>query len=389
MMITYYARSSLLQVILILVIPLVIVLVSTQGELAMKHVFFLVSTKIIKTFASASLSPKEALHLTYNPDHAEEHIQEFFHNSQLILCRDLRERNDVSHVPLRVRYSFHCQDLHDHSNFSTGKWLLFVYNLRRAASLIGYVELQMECIDAADTKHNLILPWAMGTFEAQTAWDINREVACKPVWFLEGSTLEDLRNDLRRMALSLVGVSAHSSATNIDRQLQTGVVSSSPLVPEVEVDDVAVHFRCGDILEKTPHLNYGYARFAPLADLISDAASSIGIVIQDFQDEKSRCAILVYALQLYLQKRFPQARVNVRGPPSESIALQYARFILAQQVLTAGTYAYMTMPFSATFGTISKVDQKQIVDSIRIFDLWQEENGREKVLDVLISSESN
>ncbi|GAX26518.1 hypothetical protein FisN_23Lh045 [Fistulifera solaris] len=199
-------------------------------------------------------------------------------------------------------------------------------------------ELQMECIDAADTMHNLILPWAMGTFEAQTAWDINREAACKPVWFLEGSILEDLRNNLRRMAISLVGIHARSSGTNVDRQLQTGVVSSSPLVPKVEVDDVALHFRCGDILEKTPHLNYGYARFAALADLISDAASSIGIVIQDFQDEKSRCAIVVDALQLYLQKRFPQARVNVRGPPSESIALQYARFILAQQVLTAGTY---------------------------------------------------
>ncbi len=384
-MITYNTRSSLL--LLILIVTLAIVLVSTQVELTMKHFFFLVSTIIVKTSASASLNPEETFLLSYNPDQAEEHIQEFFHNSQHVLCRDLQERNDVSHVPLRVRYSFHCQDLHDHSNFSTGKWLLFVYNLRRAVKLIGHVELQMECVDAAETKHNLILPWAMGTFDAQTTWDINREAACKPVWFLEGSILEDLRNDLRRMAISLVGLSTHSSGTNVARQLQTDMVSSSPFVPEVEVDDVAVHFRCGDILEKTPHLNYGYARFAALADLISDAATSIAIVTQDFQDEKGRCAIVVHALQLYLQKRVPQARVNVRGPPSESIALQYARFILAQQVLTAGTSAYMTMPFSATFGNVSRVGPNHMIDSVRIFNLWQEENGRDKVFDLLLSSD--
>lgn len=233
---------------------------------------------------------------------------------------------------------------------------------------------------------------SMGTFEARTSWNLNREAACKPVWAIEGSILDDLRNDLRRMAVSLVGPPnekhpAHQLGMEVARELQVDRASSSSLPSNVELDEVAVHFRCGDILETSPHLNYGYAKFHPLADLISETATSIGIVTQDFHSDQGRCAILVEALQLFLQKRFPQANVEVRNASSETNALMYARFILAQQVITAGTSAYLTIPFRATFGTASEINRREIIDSVRIFQMWQEENGSERILDLLTSSD--
>jgi hypothetical protein len=208
----------------------------------------------------------------------------------------------------------------------------------------------------------------------------------------------DIKYELRRMALSLVGVpygghpAAHFVKDELREELLQIPMDASPLFPNTELDDVAIHFRCGDIIERRFHPNYSYVRWSALAKLISSEARSIGIITQPFSGQtrkvdrsnKRRCPRLVNALQTYLKKKFPKARVELRNSPDESVALAFTRLIMANQSFAGGVSTFYTMPFYAAFGTTYDVIRHEqvhdIISSEQIMGLWKYKNGLQRIV---------
>ena len=357
-----------------------------------------------------------------------------------MLCRDVAEqqnntRDAIPALPLApVQYSLQleCRKMFYQNSWGTGNVLQAFYGIRLAARVLGNVEVRIRCKDARETKSDLILPWMAGAFSAKSLAATEEmpplNETClpfshAPVHYL----MEDIRYELRRMAIALVGIPYpnHPAAQfrlDPEREQEMQVpMPSTPLLPNVTLDDVAIHFRCGDIIEANPHASYGYTRFSSLAKYISSEARSIGIVTQPFQGqnrrvdgtEHLRCPILIGALQQYLQERFPTTTVHVRNSPSETVALSYARFLMANQTLAAGISTFVYFPFMATFGTgyLQKpsyveqafeqhvnarfIEYQDTMSSVHLFQLWNESNGHEQILEwftrdeASVSAESN
>jgi hypothetical protein len=162
---------------------------------------------------------------------------------------------------------------------------------------------------------------------------------------------------------------------------------------------------------------FGFMTFNGYVRHISPEARTIGILTQPFEDTTQlrgadststtidRCRIAVNSLVKFIHGRHPLATVRIHNKPSDTIALTYARMIMANQTV-AGISSFGVFPAIATFGTgyIRKPDYDrapnswlifppidQIADNIVLFDepkrittgaigqLWQEE-GEEGVL---------
>ena len=130
---------------------------------------------------------------------------------------------------------------------------------------------------------------------------------------------------------------------------------------EFEVDDAILHFRCGDLMN-SDHPMFAFLKFSGYTRHISPEALTIGIITQPFelgtntraidvdQDKSCRCRIVVYSLVKYIEQRYPNARVSIRNGIDETIALSFARMIMANQTIN-GISSFSIMPTIATFGT--------------------------------------
>ena len=56
--------------------------------------------------------------------------------------------------------------------------------------------------------------------------------------------------------------------------------------------------------------------------------------------KRNRCRALISAFVDYLQSRFPKARITIRNDPNETIALTYARMIMANQSMSGNYYLW-------------------------------------------------
>ncbi|GAX17801.1 hypothetical protein FisN_24Hu128 [Fistulifera solaris] len=333
------------------------------------------------------------------------HLRQFFEKGRIPLCDDVAKHlalknHSIDNAIVRYYYLFDCEEMYT-SGRGTGNWLWFLYSVRQAAYQMGHVQLEMECRETHN-QSQLVIPWIMGNF-APYPRDSPLETACQATWDMEDWMIEDIRYELRRMAVSMIGVpSAHHPAADFqmdeDRERRLRLPTpSSPLFTGIEIDDVAIHFRCGDLLEEKHGPDYGYAPFTALARFISEKARSIGIITQPFQgqirknDRKDtgRCAILVGALQTFLQQAVPKATVTIRNAPTETITLAFTRLIMANQSIAAGTSTFVAMPFYATFGTAYHVDRNEMIDNTWIYKMWREENGTDKILNRLTGNVSS
>jgi len=136
------------------------------------------------------------------------------------------------------------------------------------------------------------------------------------------------------------------------------------------LDDVVVHFRCGDILT-FPMSEYGFVRYHAYADAIDAAATnSIGIVTAPLDKSRCRkfdckaldkCEALLGDLVLNLQARFPGVSVHIRNGPKESIKSSFGRMTLAKKQVICGPSTFCVLPAIATVG------QAHIVQSDRLY----------------------
>lgn len=110
------------------------------------------------------------------------------------------------------------------------------------------------------------------------------------------------------------------------------------------------------------HPSFGFMKFSGYTKYISKEARSIGIVTQPFDKhtqerkfdangvKRQRCRIVVLSLVDYIRERFPNASINIHNGPNETIALAYARMVMANQTII-GISSFGVFPGVATFGT--------------------------------------
>lgn len=280
-----------------------------------------------------------------------------------------------------IRIHFHCRRLFDESGLGTGNFISAIYALRLVAKAMGNITIDFRCNDAQDEAADLILPWLTGTFPAMLAsyHEPSLEEACQAYQSVPiGAALDDIKREMRRLAVALVGIpfAGHpaeawaaehlwSKPTMGLYQLPNPRPDDNPLIPPEQLndglDDAVLHFRCGDLIFSNLS-RFGFMRFHSYARHLDPNTTSIGIATQSYQagpnvrsadinmkKKPQRCRQVIEAFVTYLQERFPQARITVRNDPNESIALSFARMVMAQQVVV-GISSFGVFPAVATFG---------------------------------------
>jgi hypothetical protein len=324
-----------------------------------------------------------------------------------LLCEKIdKARSDAQddNLPITVNITFSCMTLFHYSGIGTGNFLVVIYGMRLAAHVYGNIDLFISCDDAEETKNDLIIPWVTGWFPARPVGRISTipltsKEACRdfgnlPIGFLQN----EIQHDLRRMAIALMGVpsASHPSAIFAKKYLRsydtsspnfakkylrlydtsspivTSAIGSCPtlLVPKPNipsipskyvVDDAVLHFRCGDLMDSdNPY--YSFMTFHGYTRHISPYAKSIGILTQPFEGKTQsrkedssqimldRCRIVVTSLMEFIKSQYPNARVNLHNNGRETIALTYARMIMANQTI-GGISTFSFLPLISTFGT--------------------------------------
>ena len=373
-------------------------------------------------------------------------------------CEAMNDRNETHIRPTLLRITFGCEELFRTSGCGTGNFISAFYGLRLAARTLQDVDVVLECPDAVQEQTNLILPWLMGSFhggasqlvsdQATFSNETTSKLHVKPPTKQEacgnfdrcsiGHMLPIIRFELRRMAVALVGVPhpKHPSATFAERylwndsndssfrtntmKLQVPARGEPSLIPNVELDDVVVHFRCGDLMASS-HPGFGFMKFSAFSKRISPEANSIGIVTQPFKkgghqnrekdttsSKQERCRVVVMELVNFLAQRFPATRIRVHNGPNETIALAYARMIMANQTM-AGITTFGVFPVVAAFGTgyirkpnfsrapsqwlVKQPPLERVTDNIvlmkepnrlmagKVRSMWEQENGQGAVLE--------
>ena len=303
---------------------------------------------------------------------------------------------DSNYTKQRLQIHLGCRELHENGIIGTGNYITGLYGLRLAATVLQ-VDLHMSCNDATEMSSMLVLPWLMGDFPASkealrllrnsTAYPPSTEQVCStynkvPISLI----LDQIKFDLRRMALSLVVTPPQSShpaaewalqhlgnATSIGQYPYKHQLASrhdNPLLSQTELDDAVIHFRCGDIMiGSASGAYYGFQKFSEIVRYISPAASSIGIVTQPFADDLNdknleptfknpldrsvgnRCRVVVTALVDYLKEAFPRARIRIHNGKDENVALAFTRMIMANQTIAGSMSSFAVFPVVSTFGT--------------------------------------
>lgn len=369
----------------------------------------------------------------------KKYTQAYFHDGNLVcdLLSNTTERT-------LINITFGCKHLFDNSGLGTGNFIAGFYAIRLAAKYKGNVDVSIHCPDALEERQRLLLPWVTGDFPANTIHqeelesrmnrhnvhsdDVCGNIDVCPIGFM----FPEIQYELRRMAIALVGVpddkhSTHRAVHNWLSQQQHQVqmrrnrmqlpMIDTPLYADMELDDVIVHFRCGDLMS-SKHPRFAFLKYNAFASRISPDALSIGIVTQPFDDsaqnrawdsssvKRSRCKTVVLDFCAYLQEQFPRARIRIHNSPNETIALTYARMIMANQTI-AGISTFGVFSSIASFGTgyIRLPDNKsatnqwltnpplnQLTENLMLMEepnilmvrqvqkLWEEQDGKQKIL---------
>lgn len=337
---------------------------------------------------------------------------------------DDQSRSFPGHAPMVLQLDLDCTDILRTSAHGTGNWVQMIFMLRLAAAANASpiaqpdakrtVDLLFSCSERKIDGTEQVLPWLMGFFNAtkeaealSIEWSADQllDIDCpERAWgnIPVSLMVSHLRKDLRRMAVALVGAPsddpnhpAHEFGKNIRADpegalYQLGYPSKS-LFSNIDLDETAVHFRCGDIMASS-HAQFRFLSFEAYARRIDPSTRSIGIITQPFRDSNSTqsrrvdqadvfrasvCKEVVLAFRKYLQDRFPQSRVSIRNGKGETVALAYARLIMA----TKGSFAapdssFSVFPVLASFGQGYHIYPTKLKDSHTLVNQWLLASGR-------------
>lgn len=299
-------------------------------------------------------------------------VEHFFwrgrQNRLVKLIRKVTSKHNDSTTVILLNFTIRCKVLYDQLHLGTGNLVLGFYGMRLAAAT-GGMDLLFHCTNQ-NVKHvkrqGSILTWLQGYYPAPknpntfspyhpplpTLKEAARGLGHCPLYYMS----EAIRRDLRNMALQLVGP---RQGMNISLSTDNNATSVEPLFPNVDMDDVAIHFRCGDVMKGFNSKNYGVVQYESYRQLISPFAKTIGIVTTSFNESSLRkqdqgttrvCQVLVTGLKEYLQHAFPSTKISIRNGPNETLALAYARLVMANQTFCSPS-TFSIFPAIASFGT--------------------------------------
>jgi hypothetical protein len=293
----------------------------------------------------------------------------FWNNGQDFLCQLLRNMTLSMSIdgmqdvpPALLNATMDCVDhAANKQGLGQGNWVTAIYDARMAAVLAG-VDFQFQCSDGRQSKMKLLLPWFDQYIPAPSSrkeWPFggerpNEEDACTskyPRMRIDKMALQ-IQNDIRRMAVELLG------KQDDVRQHPLLPSDAAPLIPDVHLDDVAIHFRCGDVLGGAKRSDFGVIRFWEYKRWIPVDAKSIGILTQPFEKERNRgtdarkadnCRRVVETLVDYLQAFAPKAKISIHNGANETLPLAYARLAMANYSFTSLS-SFGIFPIVGTFG---------------------------------------
>jgi len=259
----------------------------------------------------------------------------------------------------------------------TGNWITAWYMVRIATTL-ARVDLSFQCREGMQNHERELLPWLTGYYPAPKDtddWPLDFEppvekFACiddyKQIPVHHASHL--IQSDMRRIAVAVMGDRGYdTSALDLDTiklafENDAKATNSEPvelpLAPDIKLDDVAVHFRCGDVLGGANRNDFGVIKFDEYKRQISPTVKSIGILTQPFnktllrsQDKgkAENCRKVVGVLVDYLEKAFPKSTVNVHNGIEDTLPVTYVRLTMAKQTIISYS-SFGIFPAMGTFG---------------------------------------
>jgi hypothetical protein len=252
-------------------------------------------------------------------------------------------------VPL-LNATIDCKELVKKEGLGQGNWVTALYCTRIAAAK-AKVDFQFQCADGMESADKLLLPWFAGFQKAPNnsdSWPFagqepTRDQACTPRYpHIRVDKIADrIIHDVRKMAVALVGSQNYNIRQHASLPL---LLDQPPIIRNVVLDDVAIHFRCGDVMGGVNRDDFGMIKFTEYRKHISPSAKSIGILTQPFERGRNRktdssrtswCRNATYLLVETLQKDFPEARISIHNGMNETLPLAYARLTMAYQSFTS------------------------------------------------------
>lgn len=300
------------------------------------------------------------------------HRYMFWNRGQSRLCNVLREMMNVSSLgeqtsdgiqrnPPLLNATIDCKELQKEEAFGQGNWVTALYCTKIAAAL-ARVDFQFQCSDGRDSQMKLLLPWFDGSFPAPSPdlpWPYSGTLpseneACSDKYsaIRVDKMAHQIRDDIQKMAVTLVG------ARDDKRQHPSIPRNQTPLISGVVLDEVVIHFRCGDVFGGAKRNDFGMIKFTEYKKWISRDARTIGILTQPFDDKLVRakdrgvtnsCRQATYLLVGYLRESWPNATISIHNNENETLPLAYARLAMANQSFTSLS-SFGIFPVIGTFG---------------------------------------
>jgi hypothetical protein len=211
---------------------------------------------------------------------------------------------------------------------------------------------------------NHLISWFMGYYSSATEfqkWPYDQptpteKVACNNKYYhlRIDSMAHEMQSDVRKLAVTVLGTKEEMGWTHA-----MVPKNQRPMVTDVELDEVVIHFRCGDVLGGANRNDFGIIHFSEYGKLIPPTATTLGIVTQpftmnnftrksDFQKVKD-CRRVVTALVDYLHGVLPNTTIRIRNDVNEPLAVTYARMTMTKKVFVSYS-SFGVFPAVGTFG---------------------------------------
>jgi hypothetical protein len=278
------------------------------------------------------------------------------------LIKDMKGGISLTHSHgsrLMLKLLVNCTDLTHNNGLGTGNWMVGFFMVQAVAA---YSSVYLNFICSAANKKTEILPFLQGCHPPLT----DSYPSIFDEW-LNSSTAENFlcNSDMRIAPVHLAAYEIKKSmrqlildTTGFDRPLLSVPVQTK-MFDEVIFDEVAIHFRCGDVLyTKNPRGDYGFTRYPEYRKRIPLDVKTIGILTQSFNKSENReqdqpqtenCQELVTLLHKKLEADYPHSRVSIRNGPLETLPLVYVRLAVAEYSII-GLSSFSAFPLLADFG---------------------------------------
>mmetsp|Transcript_27594 Transcript_27594/g.58960 ORF Transcript_27594/g.58960 Transcript_27594/m.58960 type:complete len:488 (+) Transcript_27594:105-1568(+) len=256
-----------------------------------------------------------------------------------------------------------------------GNWITIIYNVRMAVAL-ARVDFQFQCDVKASENPDAMLPHFAGFYpapgligadnewpysdskptEQEACWDqrVRRAYGRLRIDKVAGM----IRDNAQKIAVTIAG------SFNGKYQHPAIPPDQKPLRPDIVLDDVAIHLRCGDIFGAVNRYDFGFIPFSAYKKYIRRDGSikRIGILTQPFEKSRNRagdnrkteeCKTLTYLLVDYLKDFMAphsgNVTITIHNSPNETLPMVYARLSMANQSFTSLS-SFGIFPVIGAFG---------------------------------------